>query len=80
MLLALRAEAAPAPPPVEPPSMDMLLYLAEFGDTQGRFVDPADVARALAPKTPEDDAPRDARAPATDAKEHHPDAPADPSP
>lgn len=31
------------PPPEPPPSVEMLLYLAEFGDAQGRHLDPASI-------------------------------------
>ncbi len=64
MILALLA-SSPQAPPVEPPaapSADMLLFLAEFGDSDGRFVDPttiegnlADVRSEVSAADPDDD-------------------------
>lgn len=73
--LALRAEPAAAPAVGPKPSMDMLLYLAEFGDGEGRYVDPAEVEKALSQTGPDTKAAPDPQAPAD--KDNTPDAPAD---
>jgi hypothetical protein len=39
--------APPASEPVPVPDPELLQFLAEFGDAQGKFADPAEVAGAL---------------------------------
>lgn len=69
MLAALAAGEAP-PPADEPPSAELLLFLAEFGDDEGRFVDPTTIDAQPA-------ADRDA-APADDGDDTDDDATHDP--
>ena len=42
----LAAGDAPAPPADAPPSEELLLFLAEFGDAEDRFVDPTAIGAA----------------------------------
>lgn len=45
-MAAMLAADAPAPPPDEPlPDAELLLYLAEFADAEGKPIDPLDFAR-----------------------------------
>lgn len=48
--------AAPTPAPAPAPSMELLLHLAEFGDAEDRYIDPAeleDLAAEAEPDRPE---------------------------
>ena len=64
-LLATTAAAAAAPPPAAPPTAastadtqaqaDLLLFLSEFEDAAGGFVDPTELPPATAEPAPEDD-------------------------
>jgi hypothetical protein len=52
-MAALLAADPPAPPPDEPPpDAELLLYLAEFADAEGKPIDPLDFARDPATTTP----------------------------
>jgi hypothetical protein len=73
-LIAALVAATSDPPPA--PSPQLIEFLAEFADADGRFVDPQDADAALAAPLPErdDDAPTDV--PATEPPpEETPDAP-----
>ena len=61
-LIALAA--AQTPPADDAPSREMLLYLAEFGDAEDRYVDPAEVAAEL----DDDTKPADRTTPRNDRK------------
>lgn len=60
-LIAALAAATPDPVPV--PSPQLIEFLAEFADAEGRFVDPQEADAALAAPLPERD--DDARTDAT---------------
>jgi hypothetical protein len=50
IVLALAGEGGPpAEPTMAPPSEELLLFLAEFSDAQGHYVDPASVEAATEP-------------------------------
>ena len=46
LLLLVAFAQAPAPPPDDAPSQELLLHLAEFGDADDRYVDPLELERA----------------------------------
>jgi len=57
LIAVLAAAPVPAPPPatapaLPPPSMELLLHLAEFGDAEDRYIDPAELEAAL-PEEPQ---------------------------
>ena len=52
-LIAALAAATPDPVPV--PSPQLIEFLAEFADAQGRFIDPQDADAALGAPQPERD-------------------------
>ena len=56
LIAVLAAAPVPAPPPAPAPplpSMELLLHLAEFGDAEDRYIDPAELEAAL-PEEPQD--------------------------
>ena len=56
-----QADPAPVAPAAEtPPSAEMLLYFAEFEDTEGDFVDPLALESAEAQQLGKKDPPKDA--------------------
>ena len=74
------ARAQEPAPADAPPSAELLLYLAEFGDAQEGFVDPTEVdeamhhARSPTPAAAHDDARHDETPPTDDDAEHDHDA------
>lgn len=74
MLTATATAATPEPAPDAPPSAELLLYLGEFEDASGEFVDPlaleegrapaADAAPTIEPASEDED--RDEAAPRAD--------------
>jgi hypothetical protein len=73
-LIAALVAASSDPPPA--PSPQLIEFLAEFADAEGRFVDPQDADAALAAPLPErDDDARDDVPPAEPQSEEPPDAP-----
>ena len=60
----IAALAAATPDPVPAPSPQLIEFLAEFADAEGRFIDPQDADAALGAPLPERDP--DAEADATD--------------
>lgn len=53
MLTAVASESTAEAPPDAPPSADLLLYLGEFEDAAGEFVDPMALEERREP-TPDD--------------------------
>jgi hypothetical protein len=49
--------ASAEPPDAEAPSVDLLLYLGEFEDTNGDFVDPIALSEAAPPQSGDEDDP-----------------------
>ena len=72
-LIAALAAATPDPPPA--PSPQLIEFLAEFADAEGRFVDPQDAAAALAAPLPESNEDAHTDVPATTPSPASPDAP-----
>ncbi|MBL8274617.1 MAG: hypothetical protein JNJ74_12430 [Xanthomonadales bacterium] len=68
-LIAALAAATPDPVPV--PSPQLIEFLAEFADAQGRFIDPQDADAALGAPRPE----RDPDAETPDAEAPDPELP-----